>query len=95
MQVFGSSNGKFVHLQLLVILRVRKEHKCQDPKDGEHCLNIAKSEETLVEARSACLCSCGVCACVRESASVCIFQNVSRSKKREEEREKVGFRAWV
>ena len=28
------------------------EHICWDPKDGELCLNRAKPEETLVEARS-------------------------------------------
>jgi hypothetical protein len=28
------------------------EHACWDPKDGELCLNRAKPEETLVEARS-------------------------------------------
>jgi hypothetical protein len=28
------------------------EHTCWDPKDGELCLNRAKPEETLVEARS-------------------------------------------
>ena len=28
------------------------EHVCWDPKDGELCLNRAKPEETLVEARS-------------------------------------------
>ena len=28
------------------------EHSCWDPKDGELCLNRAKPEETLVEARS-------------------------------------------
>ena len=26
--------------------------KCQDLEDGEQCLNMAKSDETLVEARS-------------------------------------------
>ncbi|CAN7092574.1 unnamed protein product [Brassica rapa subsp. narinosa] len=30
----------------------RCEHACRDPKDGELCLNGAKPEETLVEARS-------------------------------------------
>ena len=29
-----------------------QEHTCWDPKDGELCLNRAKPEETLVEARS-------------------------------------------
>lgn len=29
-----------------------QEHSCWDPKDGELCLNRAKPEETLVEARS-------------------------------------------
>ena len=28
------------------------ERSCWDPKDGELCLNRAKPEETLVEARS-------------------------------------------
>ena len=28
------------------------EHTCWDPKDGELCLDRAKSEETLMEARS-------------------------------------------
>ena len=28
------------------------EQECWDPKDGELCLNRAKPEETLVEARS-------------------------------------------
>ena len=28
------------------------EQSCWDPKDGELCLNRAKPEETLVEARS-------------------------------------------
>ncbi|GAA4706269.1 hypothetical protein GCM10025781_26790 [Kocuria gwangalliensis] len=28
------------------------ERSCGDPKDGELCLNRAKPEETLVEARS-------------------------------------------
>jgi hypothetical protein len=28
------------------------EQACWDPKDGELCLNRAKPEETLVEARS-------------------------------------------
>ena len=37
---------------------------CQDRKDADQCMNRAKSEETLVEARSACSCSCG-CVCVR------------------------------
>ena len=29
-----------------------KEHKCQDPKDGERCLTRARSGETLVEVPS-------------------------------------------
>ena len=32
--------------------RFELEHICWDPKDGELCLNRAKPEETLVEARS-------------------------------------------
>ena len=32
--------------------RSEYEHICWDPKDGELCLNRAKPEETLVEARS-------------------------------------------
>ena len=28
------------------------EYICQDPKDGDLCLSRAKSEETLMEARS-------------------------------------------
>ena len=28
------------------------EHTCWDPKDGELCLNRAKTGETMVEARS-------------------------------------------
>jgi hypothetical protein len=31
--------------------RIALEHTCWDPKDGELCLNRAKPEETLVEAR--------------------------------------------
>jgi hypothetical protein len=30
----------------------RHYHICWDPKDGDLCLNRAKPEETLVEARS-------------------------------------------
>ena len=33
-----------------------KEHKCQDPKDGELCLRRAKSRETLAEARAILTC---------------------------------------
>eukprot|EP00982_Pelagococcus_subviridis_P016255 31465-Pelagococcus_subviridis.AAC.3 len=32
--------------------RFECEHTCWDPKDGELCLSRAKSEETLMEARS-------------------------------------------
>jgi len=32
--------------------RFEYEHTCWDPKDGELCLDRAKSEETLMEARS-------------------------------------------
>ena len=32
--------------------RFECEHRCWDPKDGELCLNRAKSGETLMEARS-------------------------------------------
>ena len=32
--------------------RFESEHVCWDPKDGELCLNRAKAEETLMEARS-------------------------------------------
>ena len=38
-----------------------QEHRCEHPKGGEQCLNMAKSEENLVEARSdtdVCLCLC-------------------------------------
>ncbi len=31
--------------------QIALEHMCWDPKDGELCLNRAKPEETLVEAR--------------------------------------------
>jgi hypothetical protein len=36
----------------ILIDRSEYEHICWDPKDGELCLNRAKPEETLVEARS-------------------------------------------
>ena len=32
--------------------RFEYEYVCQDPKDGELCLNRVKSGETLMEARS-------------------------------------------
>jgi hypothetical protein len=35
-----------------VIVLTQPELTCWDPKDGELCLNRAKPEETLVEARS-------------------------------------------
>ena len=31
---------------------LKREHKCQDPKNGEQCLNRAKSEETLEVVRT-------------------------------------------
>ena len=41
------------HRPILISLdRFESEHICWDPKDGELCLNRAKPEETLVEARS-------------------------------------------
>ena len=36
----------------IYVERFEVEHICWDPKDGELCLNRAKSEETLMEARS-------------------------------------------
>ena len=55
-----------------------QEHMCQHPKGGEQCLNKAKSEENLVEARidtHVCLCLC-LCffffpCSARVSGSVC------------------------
>ncbi len=35
-----------------IIILTQPELICWDPKDGELCLNRAKPEETLVEARS-------------------------------------------
>ena len=35
-----------------IIVLTQPELICWDPKDGELCLNRAKPEETLVEARS-------------------------------------------
>lgn len=35
-----------------IIIFTQPELICWDPKDGELCLNRAKPEETLVEARS-------------------------------------------
>jgi hypothetical protein len=39
------------HGPVLDLSWIALEHKCWDPKDGELCLNRAKPEETLVEAR--------------------------------------------
>ena len=48
----------------------------QNPKDGEQCLNIAKSEETLVEARSDTVFVRRLSACVSvsvvSSVSLCV-----------------------
>ena len=37
---------------LVIYDLIERERTCWDPKDGELCLNRAKPEETLVEARS-------------------------------------------
>ena len=44
--------GMHRHPELTFCDASEVEHICWDPKDGELCLNRAKPEETLVEARS-------------------------------------------
>lgn len=64
MRVFGCQTlmrnesekvGSFIRApstKLCIYIWFEYEHICWDPKDGELCLNRAKPEETLVEARS-------------------------------------------
>ena len=53
MKVNGGGNRKVHHRPIWIFCDgFEYEQLCWDPKDGELCLNRAKPEETLVEARS-------------------------------------------
>ena len=47
------------------------QRKSQDPKDGEQCVNMGKSEETLVEGRSDTVCVSNL-SCVFLIVCVCL-----------------------